>query len=533
MKRLIMVAALAATMLLGAVFSAHAVEIEVTGSFDFNFGFYANPFLMSSGQMQSPRSTRNGSGHFWDETSQGTNETFEALQRVRTQINFITSENLQGVLFFDIGETNWGNGSGSMTGNISRVGSGGGGGIGTDGINIKTRRAYIDFNVPNTELMFRVGLQGLDLPAAVAGSPILGSSGTDMAAMLAVYKINDMISVAGVWARPWNGNTPIDTASGTRYHQNDEFDLFGLLVPVTVTGVGSFTPYALVGRLGMDAVNQTAFNFPGLYTNALGTTTWANRNLINRKDYMTPYWVGGAIAFDMLDPLTFGLDVTYGGVSGADATMDRGGWYVAGKVAYKTPWVTPTIVGWWTSGDDSNIYNGSERMPSIDANFNATTYGYAGGDALGRGNFVLSNCNQADASAAGTWGIALQLNDISFIENLTHQIIVAYVAGTNSTRSMRDGRTGLVPWSPYYSNPSNIILTTADYLWEVDFNTKYMIYENLAIFCETGVIDMTRSKSAWRTPENRSNDPSFNNNVMKLYNTSTAWKLTLGLMYAF
>ena len=529
MKRFTLALALAMTMLLGAALAVQAIEITSTGSFEFNFGFYANYLLFNSNEGRAPSSTMNGSGHAPD-FSQGTEEHFEALQRVRMQLNFVASENVQCVLLFEIGGLEWGTSNGSMVGGGAlRTGPGGGGGIGTDGVSISTRRAYIDFNIPNTELMFRVGLQGMDLPAAVAGSPILGNSGSDMAAVLAVYTINDMISIAGFWARPWNTNHPFDAPN----HQNDEMDVFGLIVPITVEDVGSFTPYGLFGSLGTNAVMTTSGNFPGLYTNALLTQTFTNRNGLLSHDYMYPWWVGGAVSFTMLDPLIFGMDVVYGGMKGADRMMDRGGWYLAGKAAYKTEWVTPTLIGWWTTGDDSNIYNGSERMPSIDANFNATTFGYNGGDALGRGNNALSNANGYDATTAGTWGVALQLNDISFIEDLTHQFIVAYVGGTNSTRSMRDPRTFNVSWSPYYSNPANILLTTADHLWEVDFNHKYQMYENLAVFCEMGVIDITRSRGPWRAPENRSNDPSFNPAVMKLYNTSTAWKLTFGLQYMF
>jgi hypothetical protein len=529
MKRLIMVATLAATLLLSAAF-AHAVEITVQGSFEFNFGFYSNYNLYNSNQTAKKASALNNSGPILG--GRTVNDSgFDAVQRVRTQINFIASENVQGVLFFEIGELNWGNGNGSFAtaAGGSRVGVAGGGAIGTDGVNIKTRRAYIDFNVPNTELMFRVGLQGLDLPAAVAGSPILGSSGTDMAAILGVYKINDIVSVAAFWARPWNTNVGTEAV-----HAYDEMDLFGMLVPVTLTGYGSITPYAIVGSLGTGAVNTTAGAFTGLYTNALGSPYWGTKNVLNRYDYMTPFWVGGAVVFDMLDPLTFGFDMAYGSVTGAGATMDRSGWYLAGKIAYKTPWVTPTLVGWWTSGDDSNIYNGSERMPSIDANFVGTTFGFNGGDGLGRANLVLANANGFDSTAAGTWGIALQLNDISFIDDLTHQIIVAYIAGTNSTKSMRDYRSaGATSWSPYYNNPSNIYLTTADHAWEIDINHKYQIYENLAVFCEMGMLDVSRSKSAWAVPENRTNSGVYDSDVIQLYKTSTAWKLTFGLQYTF
>jgi len=533
MKRLMTILTLAIALIMVSAFAAQAVEITANGTFDFNFGWYDNYDLFGSNQDRARRPALYAQGANII-TPRSTEEKFEARQRVRLQANFIASENVQGVLFFEIGELEWGTGFGSMVGTgAMRTGTGGGGAIGTDGVNIKTRRAYITFNIPNTELLFQVGLQGLALPAAVAGSPIIGSSGTDMAALLAIYKINDMITVAGFWGRPWNTNHPVDAIN----HVNDEIDVFGLLVPVTVQGIGSFTPYTMLGVFGTDAVSGSFGAFPGLYSNAAGTNIFTAQNGLLDTTNMYAWWVGGAFEFTMLDPLTFGLDVAYGSMQDNDSYMNRSGWYLAGKVAYKTPWVTPTLIGWWASGDDSNIYNGSERMPTIDADFNATTFGGSGqfgGGSLGRANYALAHKSKFDSSAAGTWGVALQLNNISFIEDLTHQLIFAYMGGTNSTSSMRDRRANVNgSWNPYYNNPSNIYLTTADHAWEIDFNTKYQMYENLAVFCEMGVLDMERRAYPWRTPENRINSPNYNATNMKLWETSAAWKLMFGLQYKF
>ena len=146
--------------------------------------------------------------------------------------------------------------------------------------------------------------------------------------------------------------------------------------------------------------------------------------------------------------------------------MDRWGWYIAGEIDYKTPWVTPGILAWWTSGDDDDIYNGSERLPTIDANFAATSFGWDGGD-------LLNNDDVMGTDASGTWGVGLLFKDISFIENLTHQVRVVFYGGTNDPKSMRDSRSSAFS----YSNPSGIMLTTADWAWEVNFDTQYQIYE--------------------------------------------------------
>ena len=43
----------------------------------------------------------------------------------------------------------------------------------------------------------------------------------------------------------------------------------------------------------------------------------------------------------------------------------REGWLVKALVEYKMDWGTPGIFGWYASGDDGNVKNGSERMPTV------------------------------------------------------------------------------------------------------------------------------------------------------------------------
>ncbi len=499
MKRL-MTLVLALGFVLASMGLAQATEITAKGSFDFSFGWYDN-------------------FDFFDNTQdnkiggEGSEDDFQARQRTRLQVNFVASENVQGVLYFEIGDIEWG------YSNSTNTGRGTGGRLGTDGVNVETRRAYITFNVPNTELLFQVGLQGIALPSAVVGSPIIGSSGTDVAAAVGIYTINDMISVAAFWARPYD----MDNGYGGSAAQNDEMDLVGLFVPVTVDGVMNVTPYAMYGIFGTGALNDSYGSFPGLYSNAAGTDAMNNANALLNNDYMNGWWAGLALEFTMLDPLTFALDVAWGSLDDpTDDMMDRWGWYIAGEVDYKTPWVTPGILAWWTSGDDDDIYNGSERLPTIDANFAATSFGTDGGD-------LLNNDDCLGADASGTWGIGLLFKDISFIENLTHQVRVVFYGGTNDPKAMRDSRYSAFA----YSNPSGIMLTTADWAWEVNFDTQYQIYENLAAIVETGMVDVQRQASPWRQAENNRRSSSYNAAYQQLWKTSTAWKLAFGLKYTF
>ena len=547
MKKL-MTLVFALCLTLGIAANAAAVEIDVKGSFDFAWGWYDNvapAMFMSDGQTIAQ--------------GLGTEDTFRAIQRERIQVDFVASENVKGTLYFEIGNTIWG-----WT-NAGSVGRGAGGRLGTDGVAIEVRRAFITFNVPNTDLIIQPGLQGLALPAAVMGSPILDD---DAAAIVTTYQFNDMVGVGAFWARPFNNDNNFFDAQfvsgGNTWNSlNDEIDLFGIFVPITMDGVFSFTPFFTFGMAGTDAMyaanyattNQAPFtpwgnfpggigsasNFAGLSSNAVGTgyssvgrpippifgglpsPAGTTGPYIN-NDYQYLYWAGAAFEFTMLDPLVFALDVNWGlSNDPKDKAMRRSGWYFAGSAAYKTPWVTPALLGWYSTGDDKNMYNGSERMPVISGDLKATSFGMDGGSIVG-----MTGLLSLDNAYMGTWGVGLQFGNISFIEDLTHQLRVVFFGGTSSPRAMRDYRTIGDGINFNFNNPAGILVTTKDWGWELNFDHKYQIYENLAAYVESGLIDVYRAKSAWINGVNNVNTP-----LIKRWNTSTAWKLGIGLKYTF
>ncbi len=69
-------------------------------------------------------------------------------------------------------------------------------------------------------------------------------------------------------------------------------------------------------------------------------------------------------------------------------------------------------------GDNGNPKDGSERMPSIVPMGTFTSF-------LGDGNMGWW-LNDFCLDYSGTWGIGLQIRDMSFIENLDHTFRVAY-----------------------------------------------------------------------------------------------------------
>ena len=131
-------------------------------------------------------------------------DNFSARHRVRTQVNIITSEYLQAVMMFEIGDLNWGRPGTS--------GRGSGAGLDADGVNIETRRAYLDWLIPNTEVSVRMGIQGLTLPSTRMGNVLFDA---DVAGIVVSSPITDWLSATAFWLRPfdqyrnsgtWDGN---------------------------------------------------------------------------------------------------------------------------------------------------------------------------------------------------------------------------------------------------------------------------------------------------------------------------------------
>ena len=88
------------------------------------------------------------------------------------------------------------------------------------------------------------------------------------------------------------------------------------------------------------------------------------------------FWAGLPVAITAFDPLNIEFDINYGyveamgrydvlkrGVESVLGSSKREGWLVKALVEYKMDWGTPGIFGWYASGDDGNVKNGSERLP--------------------------------------------------------------------------------------------------------------------------------------------------------------------------
>ncbi|MBO6170965.1 MAG: outer membrane homotrimeric porin [Desulfovibrio sp.] len=517
-----MVAFLAAGMLLGVQTGAKAIDFKAQGEWIVGFG-------VGDGNLTSRNADR----------SRNNEDQFQAAQRVRLQLDAVASEALSGTVYFEIGTYQWGKADKGMA-------------LGGDGTqSIKVKNAYIDWAVPQTDLKVRMGLQAVLLPNAAGGSAILDADG---AAVTANYKFNDNVGLTAMWLRPANDNYIgwKDGNNNTR-QQNylDNIDLFMLSLPLTFDGI-EVTPWAMYGMLGknaLDGINydddgsQAHFNRvnnPGDWSTEDGElsttlTSWGpnlNATEIGRtkKSYGSMFWAGLPVTLTLWDPLNIEFDINYGFVESMGnywvdrrnsgdfrrASSQRQGWLVKALVEYKFDWGVPGVFGWYASGDDGNVKNGSERMPSLAGAGGFTSFmGYGGIDWA-----VKDGLYEWVADFSGTWGVGLQVRDVSFIEDLSHTFRVALWGGTNSPSMVKymaskDGWKDGGINSPY--------LTTNDNLLEFNLDNEYQMYENFKVNLDLGYVVNMIDSGTWNRSYLDGRGP----------NKQDAWKAQVAFTYSF
>ena len=501
---------LAAGMLLGAASGARAIDFKASGEWLVGFGLGDGSLIKDVNDQKRHH-----------------DDTFNAGQRIRLQLDAVASETLSGTVFFEIGDQMWGQ-------------SESGGALGADSTSVvKLKNAYIDWMVPNTDLKLRMGLQAVALPNVAGGSAIMDG---DAAAVVASYQFNENVGLTALWMRPLNDNYTGTNADGEAYgngYKNylDNMDLFALMLPLKFDGV-ELTPWAMYGLQG----KNTRFNEGGVETadGALNVPLPGCYPGMNfgpgglghtGKSYGSMFWAGLPVAITAFDPLNIEFDINYGyveamgrydvlkrGVESVLGNSKREGWLVKALVEYKMDWGTPGIFGWYASGDDGNVKNGSERLPSIAGSGNFTSFMGDGNLAWGTGyNFYDNNLTYA-----GTWGIGLQIADVSFVEDLKHTFRVAYWGGTNSP-SMVKYMGSAVAWDDTTAVQDGPYLTTNDGLLEFNLVNSWQIYENLEANLELGYIINMMDRDTW--------DKSYVSD--RNWSKQDAWKAQLIFAYSF
>ena len=498
MKKL-MTLALAAGMLFGIATGASAIDFKAKGQWLMGFGVGEDSLVQDEGDHDAD-----------------TDDMFYARQRIRLQLDAVASEALSGTVYFEIGTTDWGKADN-------------GGALGADANDIiKVKRAYIDWLVPNTDLKFRMGLQGVQLPNKAGGSAVMD---TDVAGITASYAFNENVALTALWARPFNDNYAGYNKNGVSdtYRANylDNMDLFALMVDLKFDGVQA-TPWIMYGMAGKNVWENMPANDGNPYT-TMGVFGPQHDFNYSSNAYGSMFWAGLPVAITLWDPLNIEFDINYGYVESYGrasfenaknnawkrGNTQRQGWLAKALVEYKMDWGVPGIFGWYASGDDGDVKNGSERMPSVVPCGNFTSF-------MGDGNYGWT-MQDYNLSYAGTWGIGLQIRDMSFIEDLKHTFRVAYWGGTNSTSMVKYSGSSIA-WN-YGGDvyPTGPYLTTNDGLLEFNLVNNYQIYENLEANLELSYIVNMMDQDTWR-------HSTWNN---KEFSKQDMWKAQVTFAYSF
>ena len=462
MKRL-MTLLLAAGLVLGATSAAKAVDFKMTGLWQNRVSFADRNFEKHNGD-----------------------DKMRAATRLRTQIDVIASESLKGVMFFEIGHQNWGKAAEGAA-------------LGTDGKEIKVRYSYVDWIIPRTDAKVRMGLQPYVQPTFTGiGSPILDADG---AGITIGGNFTENVGANLFWLRAENDNT---NGYG-KWHddQNNAMDFVGLTLPLTFDGV-KITPWGMYGFVGSrslggdakgDIDDMRAGMLPVLPSGSDLTTLEGNRSEGNA------WWVGITGEMTTFSPFRLAGDFNYGSVdmgtvrslSGYDGatskTIDlkRSGWLASAIAEYKLDFGVPGLLLWYGSGDNSNPYDGSERMPTVDAGWSGSSFGFDGG-------YGISSDTILGTSPVGTWGVALRMKDISFMEDLSHVLRVGFIQGTNNSGMLAHNGGTVVSMTGV---GNDLYLTQHDRMWEVNIDTQYNIYQNLTLAFELGYINLDYDENLW------------------------------------
>ena len=394
--------ALVAAMLFSVVSSASATELKVRGNLDV-YGMW------SANLNDHDSDYKDG-------------DNYTTTQRMRVYFDYIASENLKAVLGFEI-DTIWGDGDADW---------------GTDlntGDELEIKHAYMSFNFPDSTVNVQAGLQYVALPS-VFGNPVFDD---DAPAITVSAAINEMFGVTVGYTRGDDQSNSFGDDLFTDGTESDDADMAFIAVPVTLDGF-AMTPYFGYAWLGENSDKSYA------------------------GDDDTTVWVLGANAeLTMFDPLTFAADLIYG--VGENDDYETKGWYAALAASYKMDMLTATLFTTYGSGADEDA-DEDDFLPTLAEGWGLTPY--IGGarafstsfDSFGTGALGVGS------DGTGLWTLGLVLDKISFVEKLSHKLVIAYGMGT--------------------SDEDTNAFTEEDDCWEIWLVNKYMIYENLAAINELG-----------------------------------------------
>ncbi|MBF0482513.1 MAG: outer membrane homotrimeric porin [Desulfovibrionaceae bacterium] len=455
-------------------------------------------------------------------------ETFTIWERFRLQTDFIASEALKFRLGIRVNNASWGN---TLA-------------VDNPPVAIDVNAAYVQFLLPTTEVQVTAGWMPLALPQSKIfnGGIVLDTQGGNTAAAALVVDVpvvKDTFAIKAGYTRLLSGGADFYPGGGglggnaTTYIP-DSLDAFFLAFPITVDGFQAIPwgTVAFAGRMAnytegfanIGGTSTAAGNY-GPYDGALAPNllsaqsvaafALSGQNSMWKNSQNTYYWAGLPLNITALDPVNIYADVIYGAGAQSDAArFQRSGWFLDAGLEYAgLDFMKPQLMGWWSTGETS-FSQGSQRMPVVRQYWSpgASFLYQTGGSSFTRSTLL--------ANPLGSWGLAFSLKDITFMKDLSHTLTAALANGTNSPNYVRtvNAMAGGVLGGEYFVMGKD--LTTDEWLFGLNLDTKYMIYENLSAILELGWAEVSGLRgSVW--------------GARNVNNYGDAWKLAFGFKYTF
>jgi len=456
-----------------------------------------------------------------DFNDDSTDETFAAEQRVRQFFEYKSSENLKAVVGFEF-DSIWGD-NGEDPSYYGIHGDQGDDGKG----DLSLKHAYLDFDLPQKDVNFKIGGQYMALPGISYTSPVLGC---DAPGIKVNTTINKNLDMNLGWVRAIEDGAAYggDNLGG----RGAEADMLFVTAPYSQDKV-SITPWASYAYVGKDAASSYAgyYDFSGNKPSSYSAgrqgfgvmsmgTVLDNSTAKPYTGSLNAYWLGFYTKIDTVENMSLQAEASYGSVSADKNYHDRSGFWFRGLADYTgLDNVTPALFGFYSSGENDDLSDGSETFPYFaNDGYTTTETGYVAGFG--------SNTNLGSYDYAlmqyvphAMWQVGLAAKDFSLMEKCSHTLAVSYMMGTNdegvvdALQSADDQTTKRMKGE----------MTTEDSAFEIDFNTTYSIYENLDFLLELGYAQMDMDKSTWKGTSVEDNN----------YLDDPAYKCVTGIKYSY
>jgi len=473
-------------LLLGSAGTARgATEVKMAGDFRAYGVFFENHNWTS-----------------WNATGKQTEETFEIWQRWRLRTDLVANEAVRFRLGIRVNDTPWGYGTYTAA---------------NPTVAIDVYQAYLKFKWPNCDIEITAGLQPFSMPESPIfyDSPVLAAKGYNDGAtnsfaglVLNVPVVPDVFGINAGFTRLIDVNRTYDT---TTTQVDDEFDAYFLTLPITVDGF-KFTPWGLLGIMGKASSSAVSSIRNGMVSGGSFVSPTGFDN--NQNAY---WWAGGSLEISALSPLKFYGDAMYGEGAASDRERNRRrGWFIDGGLEYAGfDWATPQVGAWWSSGEDSGLGNGSERIPSIQDYFGlGNTFLFPTGQDFTKNDMAMN--------PIGAWGITGSLKNISFIEKLSQRVTFTAMWGNNSPAGLRKAVLASGGNGNYLTMGKDLAI--GENVIGANIDSKYWLYENtLAFILETG----------WAHYDNP-NGSIWNSSTRRFTSmVNDAWMGSIGFKYWF